>query len=309
MQGAIGLLGVLLALTSGIAYAREPAYQPRRLEDGTPDLQGYWVASNRTPLIRPDGITELRISAAQVQEIEARFRARDQDLSIPNESVQFFDERHLEPVAGALRSSIIVDPADGRIPGTPRFQQLLAAFRAVALDGTDGPEQRPLWERCLGSLAAHPPILTIGFTNMHQIVQTRDAVLFFSESLHEARILRLHAAHPPAAVDSWLGSSIARWEGDTLVVETRNFKPDQNRRADFVVSTETVIVERFTRIASDELHYVFTVSDPTYYSQPWSGETHFLRSAAAIFEDACHEGNYSLRHILEAGRVLDARSH
>jgi hypothetical protein len=131
--------------------------------------------------------------------------------------------------------------------------------------------------------------------------------VFFSESLHEARIMRLDSRHPPAAVTSWLGASTARWEGDTLVVETRNFNPEQNRSADFLISTGTVIVERFTRVSRDELNYVFTITDPTYYTQPWTGETLFRRSDEPIFEDACHEGNYSLKHILEGGRVRDGQ--
>jgi hypothetical protein len=292
---AAGLLVILAAAQ----------YAAPRLEDGQPDLQGTWVAYNRTPLIRPDGLKELRITAEQAREIEARGNAREHDLSIPNETPEFFDQRRVALIRGELRSSIIIDPPDGRIPGTALLRDKIAAFRVQNRDGMDGPEQRPLWERCLGSLAAHPPMLAIGFTNLHQIVQSGAAVLFFSESLHEARIFRLGASHPPAAVTSILGSSIAHWDGDTLVVETRNFAPDQNRSTDFLISAETVIVERFTRAAPEELSYIFTISDPSHYTQPWTGETHYLRSDEPIFEDACHEGNYSLKHILEGGRVRD----
>jgi hypothetical protein len=284
-------------------------YVAARLEDGRPDLQGNWVAYNRTPLVRPDYLTELRITAEQAREIEARGNARERDLSIPNETPEFFDQRRVALIRGELRSSIIIDPPDGKIPGTALLRQKIEAFRAQNRDDMDGPEQRPLWERCLGSLAAHPPMLAIGFTNLHQIVQTRDSVVFFSESLHEARIFRLGASHPPAAVTSLLGSSIARWDGDTLVVETRNFAPDQNRSSDFLISAATVIVERFTRASHDELNYVFTITDPLHYTQPLTGETHYLRSAEPIFEDACHEGNYSLQHILEGGRVRDGTLH
>ncbi len=294
---AAGLLLVVAASASG--------YAPPRLEDGRPDLQGNWVAYNRTPLIRPDGLTELHITVEQAREIEARGNARERDLTIPNETPEFFDERRVARIGGTLRSSIIVDPPDGKIPGTAPLREKIEAFRAQNRDNMDGAEQRPLWERCLGSLAAHPPMLAIGFTNMHQIVQTREAVVFHSESLHEARIFRLAGSHPPAPVISILGSSIARWEGDTLVVETKNFTADQNRSSEFLISSQTVIVERFKRLSRDELSYVFTITDPTYYTQPWTGETHYLRSDEQIFEDACHEGNYSLKHILEGGRVRD----
>jgi hypothetical protein len=284
-------------------------YVVPRLGDGQPDLQGNWVAYNRTPLARPDYLTELHISAEQAREIEARGYAREHDLSIPSETPEFFDERRIALVGGTLRSSIIVDPPDGKIPGTALLREKIEALRVQNRDDMDGPERRPLWERCLGSLAAHPPMLAIGFTNLHQIVQTRDAVVFFSESLHEARIFRLGARHPPAAVSSILGSSIAHWDRDTLVVETKNFAPDQNRSSDFLISSQTVIVERFRRVSHDQLSYIFTITDPTHYTQPWTGETQYLRSDEAIFEDACHEGNYSLKHILEGGRVRDGTIH
>lgn len=297
----------LALLLLGAAPVLAENYSPPRLEDGRPDLQGFWVAFNRTPLVRPDGLTTLTITAEQAREIEARGNARERDLSIPNETPEFFDERRVAAIRGELRSSIIIDPADGKIPGTPLLREKVEALRTQNRDNMDGPEIRPLWERCIGSLAAHPPMLAIGFTNMHQIVQTRDAVVFFSESLHEARIMRFGARHPPPAITSWPGASVARWDGDTLEVETRNFKPEQNRSTEFLISTETVIVERFARVSHDELSYVFTIADPAYYTQPWTGETLYRRSDQPIFEDACHEGNYSIRHILEGGRVRDGQ--
>lgn len=297
-------LGALTTLLSAVATSTS-AYTPPRLEDGRPDLQGNWVAYNRTPLARPDSLTELYITVEQAREIEARGNARERDLSIPNETPEFFDERRVALIGGKLRSSIIIDPADGKIPGTPLMREKIEALRAQNRDDMDGPERRPLWERCLSSWAAHAPMLAVGFTNLHQIVQTRDAVVFFSESLHDARIFRLGGKHPPAVVDSFAGDSIARWDGDTLVVETRNFKADQNRAGDFLVSSQTVIVERFTLTSHDELNYKFTITDPVHYTRPWTGETQYLRSKEAIFEDACHEGNYSLKHILEGGRVRD----
>ena len=301
------VLLLMTLATSQLAFAKDSAYRPPRLEDGRPDLEGHWVALNRTPLARPDWLTERLVTPEQAREIEARGNARERDLSIPNETPEFFDERRVLPIRGELRSSIIIDPPDGRIPGTALLREKVQALRVQNSDNMDGPERRPLWERCLSSWAAHPPMLAIGFTNLHQIVQTRDAVVFFSESLHEARILRLGSRHQPAVVTTFSGDSIARWDGDTLVVETRNFKPDQNRSGDFLISTETVIVERFTRDSHDTLNYVFTITDPTYYTQSWTGETVYLRSDEAIFEDACHEGNYSLKHILEGGRVRDGQ--
>ena len=144
------LLAALTALTAVPAFCSPGsarAYTPPRLEDGRPDLQG---------------------------------NARERDLSIPNETPEFFDERRVALIDGKLRSSLIIDPADGKIPSTPLMREKIQAFRTQNSDDMDGPERRPLWERCLSSWASHPPMLAIGFTNLHQIVQTRDAVVLTS---------------------------------------------------------------------------------------------------------------------------------
>jgi hypothetical protein len=144
---------------------------------------------------------------------------------------------------------------------------------------------------------------------MHQIVQTKDTIVFFTEVMHDARIIRLHATHAPAAVTSWLGDSIGWWEGDTLVVETKNFtSSDTGRAVPFVVyyvSPQTTVTERFTQVSDVELNYVFTVDDPLYYTRPWTGETHFMRNNDQMFEYSCHEGNYSLTYILQGARVRE----
>jgi hypothetical protein len=176
----------------------------------------------------------------------------------------------------------------------------------------DGPEQRPSSERCLGNPASQPPNLYNPGTNLHQIVQTSNAVLFLSEVMGFARVIRLNAQHAPAAVTSWSGDSVGRWEGDTLVVETKHFTASDNGRLTgqfaFLVSPQATVTERITRVSNDELNYVFTVDDPTHYTRPWTGETHFMRSNDRPLEYACHEANYSLTFILQGGRVRDARA-
>jgi hypothetical protein len=147
-------------------------------------------------------------------------------------------------------------------------------------------------------------------TNLHQIVQTKDAIVLIAEWLNETRIIRLNSRHRPAAVTSWSGDSIGCWEGDTLIVETKHFSPaDTGRLAagvTFKISPHATVIERFTRVADDEINYVFTVEDPEYYTQPWKGETRFMRTADRILEYACHEANYSLIYIQQGARVRDA---
>jgi hypothetical protein len=176
----------------------------------------------------------------------------------------------------------------------------------------DGVEQRPAAERCIGSQTVQPPILSIrNGVNFHQIVQTKDAFVFMSEFIGATRIIRLNAAPLHAAITSWLGDSIGRWEGDALVVQTRGFTPSDRLRAaggatnSFLVSPQTVVTERFVRSAPDRIDYSFTVEDPTYYTRAWTAESHFLRRDERILEYACHEANYSLRYILEAARARD----
>lgn len=145
--------------------------------------------------------------------------------------------------------------------------------------------------------------------DLRQIVQTPHSMIIASEELHEARVVRMNAQHGPAAVVSWLGDSIGWWEAETLVIETKYFAPTSAARAGpaslFFVGPDTTVIERITRVSPDELSYVFTVEDPTYYTQLWKGETRFGRSDEQMLEYACHEGNYSLRYALMGGRATD----
>lgn len=162
---------------------------------------------------------------------------------------------------------MIVEPSDGRIPGNSAYRAMAADFRTrITASGGDGPEQRPPTERCLSSPASTPPMLSVPTLNLHQIVQTRDAVLIQSEWNRDARIVRMNSRHNPAALTSWLGDSIGWWEGDTLVVQTQHFVAASQLRFTagifFLVSPETVVTERFRRTADDELSYEFSVTDP-----------------------------------------------
>jgi hypothetical protein len=153
-------------------------------------------------------------------------------------------------------------------------------------------------------------MLAVPTLNLHQIVQTPAAVLMHSEWNHDARIVRMNARHNTATAGSWLGDSVGRWEGDTLVVETRHFSATSSVRFTagiyFLVSPATVVTERFTRTAEDVLSYEFTIADPTWYTTPWKGRNQLRRSHETLFEFACHEGNYAVRFVLQGMRALEA---
>jgi hypothetical protein len=298
MRTFVSLLSLSLAAASAAVSAQ-------------PNLEGTWTNDNSTPLTRPAGYTQLVISEAEARQLDSKRLAREEDPG-PNDPPETNVERSVERINGTFRSSIIIDPPDGQLPTTDEARKRLETFRAGSIrTAMEGPEQRPLPERCIGTVAAFPPMLSIQAGNLHQIVQTPDAILLFTEMMHHARIIRMNAKHAPPAITSWLGDSIGRWDGDTLVVETTSFTPSDRVRTsptgDYVVSPRTVVTERFTRVSHTELNYRFTVEDPTLYVHPWSGESHLTLTDEPLLEFACHEGNYSLRFILEAARALEAK--
>ncbi len=282
-------------------------YRPPRLPDGHVDMQGMWKISNLTPLERPQGITQLAITAAEAAKLKAEYLVGDPNQ--PDDPGRDLT-RSFEPIRGELHSSLIIDPDDGKIPWKQGYKEKPAALRRAVLNAFDNPEQRPAHERCLASAAA-PPMQPSADSNMYRFVQAPATIVIISEFIHDVRLIRMNGTHSPAAVTSWLGDSVAWWRHDTLVVETKYFSISSavrvTRRYVFLVSPETTVIERFTRVSDHELSYVFTVSDPTFYTRPWTGETHLLRSNDRIFETACHEGNYSMRNILEAARANDAK--
>jgi hypothetical protein len=297
-----GLLAVAAAAQAG-------DYRPPRLADGQVDLQGVWSHKNITPLERPADLGSFIISREQAAQLQARILAKSEDLSRPAEPSVYFWERGVEPIRGEYRSSIIIDPADGKIPANDLFKARAKAAGAAVLTAFDGPEARPGSERCLAAISAAPPVTVVPASDLRQIVQTPHSIVIASEELHEARVVRMNASHAPPAVVSWLGDSIGWWEGETLVIETKYFAPTSAERAGpaslFLVGPDTTVTERITRVSRDELSYVFTVEDPTYYTRPWKGETRFGRSDERILEYACHEGNYSLGFALLSARELD----
>lgn len=293
------------------APASEPVYRVPRLADGRPDLQASWDHIDSTPLERMAIVNSLVITKEEAKKIEATLEATFEDRNTPTEPTEFFNAKSIYPIRGELRSSIIVEPATGKLPFKPEYSDWSSKTRKAVVSAFDGPEQRPNSERCLGNPASQPPHINNPGTNLHEIIQTKDTVLFISEWGHDARIIRMNSKHAPAAVTSWLGDSIGWWEGDTLVVETTNFTAsDRTRLASpnaFAISSHAKVIERFTRTSHDELNYVFTVDDPDWYTRVWKGETHFARTDDKILEYSCHEDNRSMVYILQGARVQEQR--
>jgi hypothetical protein len=227
-------------------------------------------------------------------------------------------------VDGRKRASLIIDPPDGRVPPlTPEAQKRRTSGDYAArptsdqaareddpgFEGADAyndPEIRPLAERCLlgFSSTSGPPIFpTYFYNNLHQIVQTPNYVMILTEMVHDARIIRMNAQHAPQTLRKWLGDSVGRWEGDTLVVDTTNFT-DKTR---FRGSSENLhVTERFTRVDARTLRYQFTIEDPSTWTRPWTGEYTWPITDEHVYEYACHEGNYAMGNILRGARQKEA---
>src|SRR3954468_3458730 len=225
-------------------------------------------------------------------------------------------------VDGRKRASLIVDPPDGRVPALTDKAQARNASRRLrttsdqaireddpgfeGADAYDDPEQRPLGERCIigFSSTSGPPILpTYFYNNLHQIVQTRDTVVILTEMVHDARIVRMGAEHLPSTIRKWMGDSVGRWDGDTLVIDTTNFT-DKTR---FRGSSEALhTVERLTRVDAKTLRYQFTIEDPTTWTKPWTAEYTWPATSDMMYEYACHEGNYAMGNILRGARLKEA---
>ena len=227
---------------------------------------------------------------------------------------------HFTSVDGQKRASLIIDPPDGRVPPlTPEAQKRRSTAdysprptsdQAAREDDPgfegpnayDDPEIRPLAERCLlgFSSTSGPPVLpTYFYNNLHQIVQTPDSVMILTEMVHDVRVIRMNGGHPPSTIREWLGDSVGRWDGDTLVVDTTNFTDKTRFRGS---SDRLHIVERFSRIDARTLRYQFTVEDPTTWTRAWTGEYAWPLTDTRIYEYACHEGNYALGNILRGAR-------
>jgi len=354
----LGALAVFCVALAPVAVAQNGDIP--RLANGHPDLSGTYDVSTLTPMVRRSEYGDKRFLTEE-EAAEIAQTALDRDIasnaaSDPNRGAppqggdgspgaagnvggynSFWIDRGTSAfqIDGEWRTSILVDPSNGRFPpaseerraaqraraearraataaGTPRVRGRANDGTAYWLEaGLDAPgpyddmEQRPFAERCLLSFSstAGPPMMPALYNNHKRIVQGEDTVVILVEMVHDARIVRMNAEHDPPEIQKWLGDSIGWWEGDTLVVETTNFR---DRPAYSQGSKNMKVTERFRMESADKLVYTFTVEDASVWSAPFTGEYAWPRSDNKVFEYACHEANYALEGIMHGARLLEA---
>jgi hypothetical protein len=283
-----------------------------RTTDGQPDLQGIWSNASLTPFERPPEFAGKEFfteeEAAEFARTVLDRSNRDRRGATPEEDVAgSYNEAWFDrgtKVASTLRTSIVLDPADGRVPPlTPETREAAAARAAGQRRPPERPEDFDLQVRCIMWPTAGPPMIPSGYNNNYQIIQTRDYVAIDIEMIHDVRIIPLDGRpHISSAIRQWMGDSVGHWEGDTLVVDTANFTDKTHFRGS---DRNLHVVERFTRIDSDTIRYRFTIDDPTAFTKPWTGEIAMSRAPGPIYEYACHEGNYSLASMLAGARARE----
>jgi hypothetical protein len=315
------LLLVAASLDAGAQRAGAGAGGIRRTADGHPDFQGMWTNQTLTPLERPAALA----GKSTLTEQEARTYAReflDQNSTDRRDGPAQADVQRAYPdyfldrgtdlavVDGERRTSIISDPADGRIPYRagrgPRRND--GRPSGDVSNNYDDPEARPLAERCLLSFGSSsgPPMLPVLYNNHYRIVQTKEAVMIEVEMVHDARIIHLdRREHLPRHIRRWLGDSIGRWEGETLVVDTTNFNDQVSFRG---ATADLHVVERFQFVNNGTLLYSFTVDDPATFARAWSGEVPLRATDDMMYEYACHEANHALEDILRGARFQEKTS-
>ena len=287
-----------------------------RTADGHPDLQGIWTNTTITPLERSTDLagksvlTETEAAAYEKQILDrVNFDRRDggPEVDVTRAYNNLFMDRgtQLATIDGKKRTSIIVDPPDGRIPPlTPEGTKRVDA-QTKSLEVYDSYRNRPLAERCVIGQASSGglPMLPGPYNNNYQVVQTPEYLMILVEQIHDVRIIRLDGRpHVPANIRQWMGDSLGHWEGDTLVVDTTNLTDKTGFRG----STENLhVIERFTRVDANTILYRFTIDDPSTFTRQWTGEYPFLAAAGPIYEYACHEGNYAMGDILRGAHLQE----
>jgi hypothetical protein len=288
------------------------AWKMPRMADGHPDLQGVWTTSTLTPLERPAEFGDKAfMTAAEAAEYEKRMaefekhelgsKGRDGELVPYND---FWTERN-NKIVGSRRTSLIVDPPDGKIPSLTAQAKKTVEARTKYLKEhpLDGPEDLDLSMRCI---TRGLPQLPAAYNNNHQIVQAPGYVAILSERIHDARVIPLDGRpHLPPSIRTYMGDSRGHWEGDTLIVDTTNFTEKYSFRGS---DKNLHLIERFTRVDADTINYEFTIDDPTAFTKPWTAQLPLQAINSLVYEYACHEGNYGMTGALKGARVEEKRA-
>jgi len=319
-------VAIVAAAFANIASAADKKWRVPKTEYGHPDLQGYWDFGSSTPLQRPTDLGEQRVyTEAEAMAVRAKIRENNRKREAPVDLSQgapkagdFIGQEadvvatvsrdELTTINGEYRTSLIIDPPNGRLPLRPGFVDFHGQRVARGIGAYDGPDTMDPNARCLQYGLASPALVPIPWNSNLQIVQSRDYVMIMSEMIHDARIVRLSDTHVGHEIRFWGGDSIGHWDGDTLVVRTVNFRPEQSVGFGMRISDEFELTERLTRIGKDGILYAYTVVDPKAYTAPFTVETVLkrLQPGQQIYEFACHEGNYSMRWMLTGARKQDA---
>jgi len=300
------------------AQTSKPAakvYRAPRTSDGQPDLQGFWTNSTYTSLERPKGVTKEFYTPEEARNVVKRAADSEAEQTTPGtiadvhyDFTQFGLDRSQSDFSLSLRTSLIFDPADGRIPAmTPQGVRRAteAAEYRKRVGRWDSAESNDLDDRCLIMLGAGPPMLNSTYNSNYQIVQGSGYVMILVEMIHDVRIIPLDGRpHLSPRIRQWMGDARGHWEGETLVVETTNFNGKNPLRN----SSENMrVVERFTRVADDAIRYTFTIEDESTWVRPWSAELPMKKTVGPLFEHACHEGNYGLYNTLVGARLEEKK--
>jgi hypothetical protein len=327
------LAALALSALLAAAAARAADYHAPKNGFGQPDLQGVWTNASLTSLQRPAMFKSLTLTDAEAAALEKRRAAARAQQDKPTDPKSGAPPEANDPggynaswtdpgvslgrIDGQVRTSWIIDPTDGQLPYSVTGKAAYVEALRKARNSWDGPENRPLGERCIlgfGSTAG-PPMLNVLYNNNYQIVQSKDSVAILVEMNHDVRIVRLvdkgmaDKKHLPGFMRPWMGDSVGWWDGDTLVVETTNFNPGESLRPYFnnsiLLSPGATVTERFTRVSATQILYRFEVNDPAIYSQVWKAEMPLNAAKGPVYEYACHEGNYALPGILAGARKAD----
>jgi len=306
----ISLIVIALMVVPAGAFAQTKA---ARTPDSQPDLQGVWSFATITPMERPPDLagkeffTPEEAKAYEEKTLKATNKDR-RDGPIEDDVRRAYNDFWWDSgtkIVKTRRTSLVIDPPDGRIPPLTPAAKERQTERLTANRGHefDGPENRPLQERCIIWVSTGPPIIPTAYNNNIRIVQSPGYVSILTEMIHDARVIPLgNNPHIPQNVQQWKGDSRGHWEGDTLVIETTNF----SGKTAFRGSSEKMhVTERFKRTDADTLLYQFTVNDPASFEKPWTVEIPIIRSPAPMYEYACHEGNYAMTGGLAGARAQE----